>query len=173
MINTFKGENQKGFSLIELIIVVMVIGIIAVIAVPNLLKARRATNEASAVSSVSVIMRSQVAYKMSLGAGDFTTIEELYNESFIDEVLGTGPHVKSGYYFEVDTFPSTPLREARMNIRGRPVVHALFNAIASTGGKDYGATEAGVIYQTEDNTAVTFDDTTRLPQGTAVPMKGN
>ena len=45
-------QKPKGFSLIELLIVVAIILIIAAIAIPNLLHARIAANEASAVGSL-------------------------------------------------------------------------------------------------------------------------
>ena len=55
-------KNQKGFSLIELLIVVAIILIISAIAIPNYLRSRMQANESSAVGSVRMINTSAITY---------------------------------------------------------------------------------------------------------------
>src|SRR5213082_2887446 len=55
-------KKQKGFSLIELLIVVVIILIIAAIAIPNLLRARIAANQSSAVGNLRTLNTAEVSY---------------------------------------------------------------------------------------------------------------
>ena len=139
--------KQKGFSLIELLIVVAIILIIAAIAIPNLLRARMAANEASAVASTRTINTAQITYNSTYPSDGYSaTLAALggaigaactpssTTACLIDSVLsndgnpaGSG---KSGYHFSSTagaaaggvlvqyTALSTPMTINRTGIRG-------------------------------------------------------
>jgi type IV pilus assembly protein PilA len=64
-------EEQKGFSLIELLIVVAIILIVAAIAIPNLMRSRLAANDASASASMRSINTAEIAYLSAYPATGF------------------------------------------------------------------------------------------------------
>jgi len=101
-------NQQKGFSLIELLLVVAIILIISAIAVPNFLRSRMRANEASAVASLRAINTAAVTYSItypdlnfpaSLTAmgGAIPCTASSAGACLIDDVLASG--TKSGYTF--------------------------------------------------------------------------
>src|SRR5437588_1152 len=118
-------RNEKGFSLIELLIVVAIILIIAAIAVPNLLKSKMAANESSAAASSRTIGTANVTYSSTYNQGYAGTLAQLGPTSgacaastsacadLIDSVLSgvapaAAPPVKSGYTFTYSATNAVP-----------------------------------------------------------------
>ena len=102
-------RKHKGFSLIELLIVVAIILIIAAIAIPNLLRARMAANESSAVASIRTINTGEITYNSAYPTvGYAASLSNLGGVApctpssttacVIDSVLAGG--TKSGYTFQ-------------------------------------------------------------------------
>ena len=157
-------RRQRGFSLIELLIVVAIILIIAAIAIPNLLRAKMAANESSAVSSIRSIYTAEISFQTSFpqsgyaanlvalgpGAGNTTCPAagpSIANACLIDAVLANGS--KSGYGFE--SLGQIPVNGA----------NSAFTAVAvpisynATGARDFCTFDDNVMRQLPPNIANT------------------
>lgn len=147
-------KNQKGFSLVELLVVVIIIAIIAAIAIPSLLASRRAANEASAISALRSIHSAQITYFSTaggnstyglMGASGTTT---LAGQGLIDSTLGAAVSsgtAKSGYYY-TNAHAAT---DSTYCIRAQP------ETAGTTGTRNFAVSTAGVIFTSSNDGTTT------------------
>ena len=170
-------SDNKGFTLIELMIVVGVIGIIAAISVPGLLRARMSGNEASAIGSIRTISSAEATFASTCGGGGYAvTLADLAlppiggGEALISSGLAAatpGGAPKSGYVFTISSGAGDDVLAAADTCNGSAnASETEFFAIAdpvsagSTGTRFFAADQSGEIRQ---DTAQLADMTAGMP----------
>jgi prepilin-type N-terminal cleavage/methylation domain-containing protein len=142
MSDPLRRRNQRGFSLIELLIVIAIILIIAAIAVPKLNNTRMSAQEMAAIRQISTIHTAQIQYYSQFGkyAG---TLAELgpptsgaagpQASDLIPRTLSEGKN--SGYIFTLQISPTGY------------TVNANPEAFGNTGRRTFFSDQTQVIHQ--------------------------
>lgn len=121
------ASQQRGITLLELLIILIVIAIIVTIALPSLLSSRVSANESAAIGTLRQIIRSQVQFAARAeadlnrnGTGEFGTFGEMSGNVAVRAASGgtrfldpgvmnasfraispVGEMLRDGYYFRI------------------------------------------------------------------------
>jgi type IV pilus assembly protein PilA len=92
----------KGFAITGIVLsslTILLVPIVAAIAIPNLLAARRAANEGSAISTIRTLVNAENTYTSTTGNGNCGDLQSLISSGLIDNSYASGE--KSGYRLTV------------------------------------------------------------------------
>jgi prepilin-type N-terminal cleavage/methylation domain-containing protein len=127
-------KNQRGFSLIELMIVIAIIGILIGVGVAGYRSAIKAANEAAAVKTLRSIADQQMLYFNAHQRNAFGTFEEMRKENLLDSRFdGTTP-VVDGYVYTMKVIPKSTTAQAGYTINADPQVPT---GVSATGKNHY------------------------------------
>jgi prepilin-type N-terminal cleavage/methylation domain-containing protein len=151
-----KARETKGFTLIEVLVVLAIFGVLASMVIAQVLRARLATNEASAIGSLRAINTAQQNYSQKCSGGYAPVLTELsLAGNYLSPDLTGGASVsKSGYILTMVAASA-----------GTPILGVPAGCTATTNSYYATAVPLGVgssgqrAFATNESSTIFYDDT--------------